>query len=115
MSVRDAAQGARGTGDQPSGDGRFDAFVSYRRIPADTAFVDQLRQDLAARRISVWVDREEIEPASDWAQRVIRGIDASKALIFVITPESVLSEECRNELDQAVELHKLIVPVVRGK
>ena len=112
MSVRDAAQGARGTGDQPSGDGRFDAFVSYRRIPADTAFVDQLRQDLAARRISVWVDREEIEPASDWAQRVIRGIDASKALIFVITPESVLSAECRHELDQAVELHKLIVPVV---
>ena len=30
------------------GDGRFDAFISYRRIPLDTAFVDQLEQDLAA-------------------------------------------------------------------
>jgi WD40 repeat protein len=94
------------------GDGRFDAFISYRRIPLDTAFVDQLEQDLTARGLRVWVDREKIEPASDWAQRIGRGINASKAFVFVITPESVRSTECRHELDQAVELNKLIVPVV---
>ena len=94
------------------GDGRFDAFISYRRIPLDTAFVDQLEQDLAARGLRVWVDREKIEAASDWAQRIDRGINASKAFVFVITPESARSAECLHELDQAVELHKLIVPVV---
>jgi WD40 repeat protein len=106
------AQGPQEKRDQSSGDGRFDAFVSYRRILADTAFVDELQHDLATRGIRVWVDREEIEPASDWAQRVTRGIDASKAFIFVVTPESAHSAECLRELDQAVELHKLIVPVV---
>ena len=60
----------------------------------------------------MWVDREEIEAASDWAERIVRGIDASKAFIFVITPESVHSVECLRELNQAVELHKLVVPVV---
>jgi len=107
-----AAQAPLETPDQLAADGRFDAFVSYRRIPADTAFVDELQRDLAARGVRVWVDREEIEPASDWAERIVRGIDASKALIFVITPESVHSAECLRELNQAVELHKLIVPVV---
>jgi len=107
-----ATQAPLETPDQLAGDGRFDAFVSYRRITADTAFVDELQRDLAARGVRVWVDREEIEPASDWAERIVRGIDASKALIFVITPESVHSAECLRELDQAVELHKLIVPVV---
>jgi WD40 repeat protein len=107
-----AAPGPLETTGQLAADGRFDAFVSYRRIPADAAFVDGLQQDLAKRGMRVWVDREEIEPASDWAERIVRGIDASKALIFVITPESVRSAECLRELDKAVELHKLVVPVL---
>ena len=91
---------------------RFDAFVSYRRVTADTEFVDQLQRDLADRGKRVWVDRAEIEPASDWSQRVRRGIDASKAFVYVLTPESAVSPECLRELEAAVELHKLVVPVV---
>jgi WD40 repeat protein len=91
---------------------RFDAFVSYRRVTADTEFVDQLQRDLADRGKRVWVDRAEIEPASDWSQRVRRGIDASKAFVYVLTPESAVSPECVRELEAAVELHKLVVPVV---
>src|SRR5580704_1679249 len=113
MSIKDsgapAAQTPQETLDNVPGDGRFDAFISYRRIPLDIAFVDQLEQDLAARGLRVWVDREKIEAASDWAQRIDRGINASKAFVFVITPESACSVECLHELDQAVELHKLIV------
>lgn len=116
MSIKDsgapAAQTPQETLDNAPGDGRFDAFISYRRIPLDIAFVDQLEQDLAARGLRVWVDREKIEAASDWAERIDRGINASKAFVFVITPESARSAECLHELDQAVELHKLIVPVV---
>ena len=112
MSVKNSPQVPPKTPDHPVGDGRFDAFISYRRIPLDTAFVDQLEQDLAARGLRVWVDREKIEAASDWAERIDRGINASKAFVFVITPESARSAECLHELDQAVELHKLIVPVV---
>jgi WD40 repeat protein len=90
----------------------FDAFVSYRRITADTGFVDQLQKDLADRGKRVWVDRAEIEPASDWSQRIKRGIDSSKAFVLVLTPESAVSPECLHELEAAVELHKLVVPVV---
>jgi hypothetical protein len=67
---------------------------------------------LTARGLRVWVDREKIEAASDRAERIGRGINASRAFVFVITPESARSAECRHELDQAVELNKLIVPVV---
>lgn len=116
MSIKDsgapAAQTPQETHDKVPGDGRYDAFISYRRLPLDTAFVDQLEQDLAARGLRVWVDRDKIEPASDWEQRIGRGINASKAFVFVITPESAISVECQHELDQAVELNKLIVPVV---
>jgi len=60
----------------------------------------------------MWVDRTRIEPAVDWLSRVTRGIDASRALIYVITPESVASEDCRQELDLAIARNKLIVPVL---
>ena len=41
----------------------------------------------------------------------MRGIEAAKAFIFVITPESVVSEQCLRELETAVQRHKLIIPV----
>jgi hypothetical protein len=91
---------------------RFDAFISYRRIPADVAFVDRLQRALGERGKAVWLDRANIEPASDWSQRIARGIAAAKAFIFVITPESVVSEECLHELETAVQQNKLVVPVV---
>lgn len=86
-----AAQATAETQDNVPGDDRFDAFISYRRISLDTAFVDQLEQDLTARGLRVWVDREKIEAASDWKQRIARGINASRAFVFVITPEAVRS------------------------
>ncbi len=97
--------------DQSAGRARFDAFISYRRLPADTAFVDQLQEALAERDMHVWVDRTDIEPAADWSERILRGIEAAKAFIFVITPESVVSEQCLRELETAVQRHKLIIPV----
>jgi TIR domain len=58
--------------------------------------------------MNVWVDRTDIEPAADWSERILRGIEAAKAFIFVITPESVVSEQCLRELETAVQRHKLI-------
>jgi WD40 repeat protein len=101
------------TDNEPAvGGPRLDAFVSYRRLPGDTAFVDRLQEALRARGKQLWVDRTEIEPAADSWARIARGIRAAKAFIFVITPESVVSEQCQRELDTAVSLNKLIIPLV---
>ena len=43
------SRAAAGTDDQVAGRGQFDAFVSYRRLPADTEFVDQHQEALAER------------------------------------------------------------------
>ena len=99
-------------GDLPVAGARFDAFVSYRRIAEDTAFVDRLQAALAGRGKKVWVDRAEIEPASDWSERIARGIEATKAFVYVITPESVASQEFRREYSMAVRRNKLVIPVV---
>jgi WD40 repeat protein len=95
---------------------RYDAFMSYARADNTDStgwFVDRLRVDLQARGHQAWIDVEDIISGTKWHERIARGIEACKAFIFVISPDSVVSEHCLYELEQAVACHKLIIPVLR--
>jgi WD40 repeat protein len=95
---------------RPSDAGRYDAFVSYAR--EDSEFVTgRVCAALRDRGKNVWID-VDITGGATWRERVKRGIEACKAFIFVISGASVRSEACRQELDDAVALNKLIIPVV---
>jgi WD40 repeat protein len=90
--------------------GRYDAFVSYAR--EDSEFVvDRLCEALRERGQQVWLDLD-ITGGARWRERVLRAIEACKALVFVISRASVTSEACGQELDDAVALNKLVIPVV---
>ncbi len=91
---------------------RTDVFVSYSR--RDKAFVaGPLLTSLTGRGQEVWLDLEDIPPAADWRERVHRGVEASNAFVFVLSPDSLASKVCREELDSAVALNKRLVPVLR--
>ncbi len=90
--------------------GRYDAFISYAREDSDFV-VGRLREALREREQQVWLD-VDITGGAKWRERVMRAIEACKALIFVISPASVASEACSQELDDAVALNKLVIPVV---
>src|SRR5580698_7964870 len=94
----DVGPPAPGGGGPPAQAAPRGALFSLTRRPDDTAFVDRLRDDLLARGKQVWLDRHRIEPAADWRQRIAQGITAAKALIFVVSPESLASSECAQEL-----------------
>src|SRR5262245_8716129 len=86
-----------------------DVFISYSRPDGD--FVHRLHAALKDAGKDVWVDFEDIAPASPWANEVKEAIAASDAFVFVISPQSVASEQCRIELDRADSLNKRIVPL----
>ena len=91
--------------------GRYDAFISYAR--KDTAFaVERLSRSLGSRGQEVWLDVDDIPGGAKWRDRVRRGIEACKAFVFVISPDSVSSTQCLEEIEDAAALNKLIVPVV---
>ena len=97
---------------RPEEGGRYDAFVSYQRN--DLAPVERMRDALRDRGKFVWmdVDYDNIPPGTRWEDRIRRGIEACNAFMFVISPRSVASDACKGELAIAVELHKLVIPVV---
>ena len=87
-----------------------DLFISYSRRDGD--FVRRLHGVLAERGRDVWVDWEDIPAAEPWRDELHAGLEESEALAFVITPDSLASDECAVELERAVEGGKRILPLV---
>ena len=88
-----------------------DVFISYSRD--DIEFVRRLHDGLVARGKDVWVDFEDIPLTAEWREEVLDGVDSADNFLFVISPDSLTSEVCTEELDHAVEQHKRLVPVLR--
>jgi WD40 repeat protein len=89
-----------------------DVFVSYAREDRDFV-ADQLGPALLSRGKEVWVDLDALPPASEWRDRTAAGIDAARALLFVLSVDAVASPECLRELARAVEVQKRLIPVLR--
>ncbi len=85
-------------------------FVSYSR--KDAAFVERLEAALRARNVEPLIDRTEIYAFEDWWQRIEALIARADTIIFVLSPDSVVSDVCRREVDFARTLAKRFAPVV---
>jgi WD40 repeat protein len=90
-----------------------DVFLSYSRN--DSAFVKRLVEALQERGKEVWVDVDGIRDAEVFPAALRSAIEGSDGFVFVITPDSVASEYCEQEVDHALKLNKRIVPLVQRR
>src|SRR5689334_18136597 len=88
-----------------------DVFVSYSRRDED--FVRTLVRALEERGKDVWRDKDDIPPAVEWREEIRQGIDGSDVFTFVLSPDSLKSRPCSDELSHAVAAGKTVVPLVR--
>src|SRR5436305_4594969 len=87
-----------------------DVFVSYSR--RDTDFARDLDAFLTEHGKDVWVDWEDIPPSAVWRADIAAGIEGADSVVFVVSPDSLASENCARELEHARTCGKRIVPVV---
>lgn len=85
-------------------------FISYSR--RNKAFVQKLNDSLDNSGVDAWVDWEGIPLSSDWMEEITRAIDAADAFLFVITPDSLASEVCADELEVGLKNNKKLVPIL---
>ncbi len=90
-----------------------DVFISYSRRDAD--FVRRLHKSLTDQNRDIWVDWEDIPATADWWSEIRGGIDASDTFVFVISPDSVISDICHQEIEHAVATNKRFIPVMHKK
>jgi hypothetical protein len=97
-------------------------FTSYGWRDAEDV-ASKLAQDLTAAGFEVWIDRERIRPDQKFPDVIRRAISEADVVLVLISPHSVRlpgdhdnpdrgASVCLNELLQAHEERKPIVPVV---
>ncbi|CAG1003312.1 putative serine/threonine-protein kinase PkwA [Anaerolineales bacterium] len=85
-------------------------FISYSR--KDSAVARKLMQEFKTINLDVWVDWEDIPPAVGWLDEVLQGIERADAFVFLVSPDSAISEVCKVEVEHARKNHKRIVPIL---
>lgn len=89
---------------------RIDLFLCYSR--RDLEYVRALAKGIVRAGLSVWVDLNDIPPADpDWTAAVDAGIVASPAFVFILSPDSLASRQCRRELSIAVKNRKQLIVI----
>ncbi|MGD8404443.1 MAG: TIR domain-containing protein [Anaerolineales bacterium] len=85
-------------------------FISYSR--KDIEFVRKLNDSLDSSEIEAWVDWEGIPPSSEWMDEIARAIEGADAFLFVISPDSLASKVCGQELELGIKNNKKLIPIL---
>jgi hypothetical protein len=86
-----------------------DIFISYAR--EDKNFVRKLHDALEERGRDTWVDWNDIPLTAHFLEEAYAGIERSNMFTFVMSPDSLDSKYCLQELDHAAENNKRIAPI----
>ncbi|MBE7381919.1 MAG: TIR domain-containing protein [Leptolyngbya sp. SIO1E4] len=91
-------------------DASLDVFISYSRVDSD--FARRLNEALQIQGKRTWFDQESIATGADFQQEIYRGIESSDVFLFVLSPQSINSPYCADEVEYAEGLNKRIVTVL---
>lgn len=81
--------------------------------PKDKDFVRRLNDALVGQKREAWVDWKDIPLTAEWQQEILTNIETTENFVFVISPESAASPNCKKEIEHAVANHKRMFPIVR--
>jgi len=71
-----------------------------------------LHGELSKLDRDVWVDWEDIPSTADWWDEIKAAIEAADVFAFIISPDSVRSEICHNEIQHAIDNNKRFIPIL---
>ena len=85
-------------------------FISYSR--KDIEFAKHLTAELQKNKLEFWVDWEGIPPTVDFMKKIEKGIEESDVFLFLVSPDSVISKVCGEEIVHAAKNSKRLIPLI---
>ncbi len=89
---------------------RAETFFSYSRANSDFAL--KLGKDLKAAGGSVWIDQLDIPTGARWDEAVENALEESSNFLVILSPESINSENVKDEIGYAIDAGKRILPIL---
>jgi len=87
-----------------------DVFISYS--VKDELFVRQLHEALKGLKRDTWIDWRSIPDSAKWKSEILIGIDEADNFLFVISPDSIESPMCREEIAHAAASNKRLIAIL---
>lgn len=79
-----------------------DVFLSYKSD--DHEWVNRLKNALQLRGVRVWLDKDEIRPGDKFVRALESGLETSKSVALIATPQSLSSGWVEDEYSRAIAL-----------
>jgi formylglycine-generating enzyme required for sulfatase activity len=85
-------------------------FISYSRVNSD--FAVRLAKDLKKGDYDVWLDQLDIPTGSRWDDEIEKALEECEIFLIILSPESIKSQNVKDEIGYAIDTGKHILPVV---
>jgi sulfatase modifying factor 1 len=85
-------------------------FISYAR--KDAEFAQKLNAALQRHGVTTWIDELGIRGGEDWPNRIATAIEGCKAMLVILSPDSVASRWVQRELAFADAKGKRVLPLL---
>ncbi len=88
----------------------LDVFISYSRSDSDLA--RSLNDELHMRGKTTWFDQESIASGADFQKEIYLGIESADNFLFILSPRSINSPYCADEVEYAAKLNKRFITIL---
>ena len=85
-------------------------FISYSRVNSD--FAVNIAKDLRSAGFDIWLDQLDIPTGSRWDDELEKALDRCSTFLIVLSPESIKSQNVKDEIGYAIDAGKHILPVL---
>jgi hypothetical protein len=89
-------------------------FISYKRDCDDQDLAKRLEEDLRNDGVDVWRDETSIDSGRIVVESIETGIETCNEFLVILSPEAVASDWVIDELHEAREKKKLIIPLLNA-
>lgn len=86
-----------------------DIFISYST--QNTEYAEAVCDKLENNGIECWIAPRNIKTATNYAEEIMDGLDAAKAIVLVFSKDAQESEYVNNEIDTAFSKNKPIISI----
>src|SRR5271165_1336774 len=87
-----------------------EVFISYARM--DQGFARDLNTALQKLQRDTWIDWRSIPDSAEWRAEIFAAIEAADNFLFIISPDSVKSWMCGQEVSHAVANNKRLITIL---
>ncbi|MBD1217542.1 MAG: TIR domain-containing protein [Aphanizomenon flos-aquae Clear-A1] len=78
----------------------------------DEVIKEKIRKTLMRESVTVWTNKTDIKTGTAFPEAITQGIEGADNFIYLISLDSLKSEYCQQELNQALANNKRIIPLL---